>query len=147
MSEQAEFEFQTLEAYQHARPLIDGGARLLLEGGPIRVVIERFKERRSNSANALYWAWMEAMAKHFSKGGMKFDKSDMHDLMRHTFLGYEKRVIGKTALADVLKSTADLDASAFCFYMSQVDAWAAQYKCLLPRPEDNDYSEWQRAVA
>ena len=147
MSESAEFEFQTLAAYKTARQLIDGGAALLLEGGPIRIVMERYREKRSTSANALYWVWLDAMAKHFSKGANKFTKDDMHDLMRHRFLGYEERVIGKTALQPQLKSTADLDTAGMCEYMTKIDAWCADHGCMLPRPEDNDYAEWQKAAA
>ena len=149
MSESAEYEFQTLAAYKTARQLIDGGAALLLEGGPIRIVMERYSPQRSTEAGNLYWLWMGHMAKHFSRKGNKFDKDDMHDLMRHQFLGYETKTIGRTQLSPQLRSTkkGEITTAEMCEYMQKVDAWAADHGCLLPRPEDNDYAVWQKAAA
>jgi len=121
--------------------------RMLLADGPVRVEVENVKERRSTSANALYWQWLTVMAKHFSRKGQVFTKDDMHDLMRHKFLGYEERKVGNTALQPQLKSTADLDTAKMCEYMTKLDAWCADHVCLLPRPEDNDYAQWQKAAA
>jgi len=120
--------------------------RMLLADGPVRVEVENVKERRSTSANALYWQWLTVMAKHFSRKGQVFTKDDMHDLMRHKFLGYEDKTVGKTVIAQQLKSTADLTSSGMCVYMQQIDAWAADHGCLLPRPEDNEYAEWAKAA-
>ena len=143
----AEFEIQTVPAYEHIRTLIDEATRMLLVDGPVRIICERYREKRSTSANALYWQWLTVMAKHFSRKGQSFTKDDMHDLMRHRFLGYEAKTIGKTEIQPQLKSTAELDTAQMCEYMTKIDAWCADHGCLLPRPEDNDYAEWQRAAA
>jgi len=120
--------------------------QMLLKSGPQRITIETIKPHRSLSANALYWTWLNTLAAHFSKGDNKFDKDDMHDLMRHRFLGYEDKTVGKTVIAQQLKSTADLDSGGMFHYMQQIDEWASVHGCLLPRPEDNEYAQWAKAA-
>lgn len=118
-----------------------------LPAGGFKITWEPWKDKRSLNANALYWQWLTIMAEHFSRGGQLFTKDDMHDLMRHQFLGYVDRKIGRTEISQQLASTANLDTSQMHAYMSKIDAWAADHGCLLPRPEDSTYSEWQRAAA
>lgn len=97
---------------------------------------------RSLSQNALYWAWMGEMAVSFTKrtrDGDGWSKDDMHDLMRHKFLGYEDKVIGNTELKPVLKSTSQLDRGEMQHLMEQIDAFAAEHGVLLPHPADSEY--------
>lgn len=63
MTESAEFEFQTLAAFKTARQLIDGGAALLLEGGPIRIVMDRVGAKRSAGQNSLKDIWYREIEK------------------------------------------------------------------------------------
>jgi len=147
MNDGADYIIQTADEYRRIADTIHAFNMALILDGPICIHVERYSPKRSTSANALYWQWLTVMAKHFSKKGQTFTKDDMHDLMRHRFLGYENRVIGKTELKPQLKSSASLSTREMCEYMTKIDAWAADNGCLLPRPEDNDYSEWQRAVA
>lgn len=146
MSEGAVFDIESTASISESLRPIGAALQMLLKSGPQRVTIETIKPHRSLSANALYWAWLDALAKHFSRGGNKFDKDAMHDLMRHKFLGYEDKTVGKTVISQQLKSTADLTSSGMCEYMQQIDAWAADHGCLLPRPEDNEYAEWAKAA-
>ena len=108
---------------------------------------KQYRKKRSNSANNLYWLWLTDMAKFFSTPKTNFEPEDMHDLMRHEFLGYEEVVIGHTVLKPKLKSTADDDTAEFCEYMQQVDHWSIDHGCSLPRPEDNFYSKYKEAQA
>ena len=144
MSE-AIYEADTLEAYETMRPLIDAATRMLLKDGPVVITCDRHREKRSTSANALYWTWLTTLAKHFSRKGNVFTKDDMHDLMRHRFLGYEAKTIGKTEIQPQLKSTAELDTAQMLEFMQKIDSWALDHGCLLPRPEDNEYENYARA--
>jgi hypothetical protein len=129
---------------------IDKLARYLkmsLSSNGFRVTWEEWKDKRSLNANNLYWQWLTIMAEYFSRGGKKFSKDDMHDLMRHQFLGYEDKVIGSTVIAQQLASTADLDTSQMYHYMSKIDAWSADHGCLLPHPADSEYSTYREAAA
>jgi len=113
----------------------------------LRITWEPWRDKRSLNANALYWQWLTVMAEHFSRGGKKFSKEDMHDLMRHQFLGYEDKVIGQTVIGHQLASTAGLDTGQMYHYMKRIDAWAADHGCLLPRPEDCEYERWRKEEA
>lgn len=108
---------------------------------PYVVEVKRMSVKRSLAANALYWKWLTQMAQYFSTPENELTKDDMHDLMRHKFLGYRTVIIGQTEITQ-LKSTADRDSRQFCEYMNEIDMWSADYGCLLPRPEDNEYSIW-----
>jgi len=102
-----------------------------------------FKRRRSNSANGLYFTWMGILAIYFTRETHTFHKDQMHRMMRHLFLGYEGDLkMGRTTIKGDLKSTKGMETLPFCFYMNKVDMWAAERGCLLPRPEDNKYTEY-----
>jgi len=111
----------------------------------LRISWEPWRDRRSLNANALYWQWLTVMAEYFSRKGNKFTKDDMHDLMRHQFLGYEDRAVGSTVISRQLASTSNLDVGQMCHYMTKIDAWAADHRCLLPHPEDSEYSRYREA--
>lgn len=113
----------------------------------LRIIWEEWRDQRSINANNLYWQWLTLMAKHFSKGDNQFTKEDMHDLMRHRFLGYVDRKIGRTEIKQQLASTASLDTAQMYHYMCKVDAWAADHGILLPRPEDAEYAKYREAAA
>lgn len=114
----------------------------------LEVIIRPWKEKRSLDQNSLYWLWLRKMAKHFSKRET-FTDEDMHDLMRHQFLGYEDKQISKTKIVSQLKSTTKLNVKEMSEYMLKVESWAAQNGCLLPRPEDQDhvYNMYREAAA
>lgn len=98
---------------------------------------------RSLSQNGLYWMWMATLAESFnarSKDG-EWSKDDMHDLMRHKFLGYESKVIGKTELKDILRSTTKLLKNEMFHYMTQIDVWATEVGVFLPHPDDSEHAK------
>jgi hypothetical protein len=111
----------------------------------LRIEWEPWKEKRSLSANNLYWQWLTVLAAHFSRGGKAFSKDDMHDLMRHQFLGYVEKTIGSTTLQPLLASTTELNVTQMCHYMTKIDAWSADHGCLLPHPADGEYSKYKEA--
>jgi hypothetical protein len=97
---------------------------------------------RSISQNGLYWMWMADLAMSFnnrSKDGSEWSKDDMHDLMRHKFLGYENKTIGSTELQPLLKSTTKLDKGEMHHYMTQIDVWAQEVGVYLAHPDDSEY--------
>ena len=100
---------------------------------------------RSISQNGLYWMWMGQLAESFNSRSKdaNFSKDDMHDLMRHKFLGYESKTIGKTELKDILRSTTKLLKGEMHHYMTQVDVWASEVGVFLQHPEDSEYMKLQ----
>lgn len=110
-----------------------------------RVEYKAWKDRRSTNANSLYWKWLTLLAEHFSKG-TAYSQDDMHDLMRHKFLGYvDAKKIGNTEIPQQLASTTGLDTGQMHAYMSKIDALAADHGCLLPHPADSAYTEYKEA--
>ena len=114
---------------------------------PQDVTIKPHKSSRSLDQNSLMWIWLTHMAKHFSSKSGTFTQDDMHDLMRHKFLGYDERKIGNTELPPQLKSTTKQNVGEMHHYLSQIDMWAATCGCLLPRPEDSIYDQMCRESA
>jgi len=114
---------------------------------PMQFDWKPYKSSRSLDQNALMWKWLTFMASHFSskKGG--FSKDDMHDLMRHKFLGYVDKTVGKTVIPPQLRSTKDLDVGEMHHYLTNIDMWAASCGCLLPRPEGSVYDQMIREEA
>lgn len=106
------------------------------------IKIEEYDDPRSIPANRLYWTWLKKMSSYFSKKGDKYTPEEMHEIMRHKFLGYEKsKKIGKTTIPAQLKSTAKLKKSEFFYYMEQIDHWCVDHGLLLPKP-DSEYTEF-----
>ena len=110
--------------------------------GPLSVEIKPVSKKRSLSANGLYHMWLKQLADHFSKKAGPYCSDEMHDLMKHQFLGYEDRLIGKTMIGHQLRSTANLDTPEFSEYMSKIEAWAADHGCLVTIPAHSHYAEW-----
>lgn len=101
-------------------------------------------DTRTLSQNALYWQWLGQMATFFTGKGYPLSKEDAHDLMRHEFLGYESKTLGRTEIKPQLRSTTKLDRGEMAQYMTMVDQWAAEKGCLLPKPEDSEYVKYMR---
>lgn len=117
-------------------------------------VIIKERDNRSLNQNALYWMWLGILAAHFTRHGHTkddgdaLDKDDMHDIMRHKFLGYvnESRKIGQTEIEEhKLRSTAKLDKGDMTHYLTQIDQWATEHGCLLPHPADSEYEQLMQA--
>lgn len=126
---------------------------LIGQGKSVSVRVEEYKNPRSLSANALYWIWMNDLAKLFNSKGLRiegeqgerdYDKDDCHDLMRTMFLGMEEKKLSKTVI-NKLKSTRKLNSSEFCNYMERIEEWSIdKLKHNLPNPVDNMYQKYLR---
>ena len=138
-------------------------AKLPVTGDVVyEVVVREFKAKRSLPSNALYWSWLTAMGKYFSGRKINanadcpdmdpeyeitdFNKDDMHDLMRHKFLGYQDRKVGKATIDHQLQTTTGMSVSSMHVYMLQIDIWATEQGCYLPRPDDSDYEKYREAA-
>lgn len=107
---------------------------------------EPYVDPRTRSQNSLYWQWLGEMATYFSEGMQQFDKDDMHDLMRHKFLGYEDRTLGNTTIRDQLRSTTRLKKLEMSEYMHQIEVWAMEHDCRLTVPHQNEYMKYREAA-
>ena len=116
--------------------LVNLFAYLKEEKFPFRLIFKSGKARSINQ-NSLYWKWLAIMAKKYKQD----EPEDMHDLMRHKFLGYEDKRVGKTVISNQLKSTTKLDKGEMFHYMEKINMWAADNSLLLPIPEESEYKE------
>lgn len=110
---------------------------------PIVLQMKQWKPMASRSQQNLYWEWMVVLGKAFNQ-----DKNDMHDLMRHKFLGYEEKVIGDDVIRR-LKSTkaSEIEKPDMAHYMNQIDVWASETMGIyLPVPEMNEYAKYREAM-
>lgn len=94
---------------------------------------------RSINQNDLYWMWIgEIVRQTNEKSEAKFTKEEMHEWLKHEFLGYENKVIGKKKLI-TLCTTTKLTKGEMFYYMQQVDAFAHSHGFKLTIPDDSEY--------
>jgi len=116
------------------------------QGKAISVKWAIIGDKRSLSANSLYWMWLNVIAESFSKRLKKdFSQDDMHYVMRAEFLGTEDIVVGKMVIKNQLKSTKGMESTPFCEYMTKVEVWAINHGIPLPHPPANEYTDYWQA--
>jgi len=104
------------------------------------------KSRRTLDQNAMFWEWMERLSTYFTQAGRTLTKDQAHDLMCHTFLGYEDYTVGETHIRRMKTTTRPkLGVEDFSYFMEQIDAWAADKGCLLPSGADISYERHLKA--
>jgi len=133
------------ETITNCHKYVDESVNRISRGGKaVAVQVVEYKSPRSLSANNLYWMWLTEISNYLIKKGRDADKDDMHDLMRHKFLGYtEPRSVGKTIVERTLKSTSKLKKNEFCYYMEQVEAWAIEIGCNVSYPSDSEFMKYK----
>ena len=106
----------------------------LQEPGKWQISFNIFQQDRSFDQNSAYWMWLTKMAVSFSRRGRPTTKDELHDLMRHKFLGYmPKRKFKSKEPLDIplqLKSTTDLSKLEMSEYMVKVEAWGIENGCM-----------------
>ena len=126
---------------EQLRPAFDAARAGLAEGNAIALEWKAVSNR-SLSQNALFHVWCREMAESFTKRdkkGTAYSEADMKDLMKHQFLGYEGKTVGKTEIAPQLISTKKLSKGAMFQFMEQVLAWSFQVGVMLSQPEDSEF--------
>lgn len=114
-------------------------------GGDLLLEFSRYQDPRTRSQNSLYWMWLNQMAEYYSRPEKPFNKEDMHDLMRHHFLGYTNKTIGNTAINQQLVSTTDLKKAQMSEYMHKIEQWNTDNGLLVKIPADNEYMKYKEA--
>lgn len=83
------------------------------------------KQRRSNPANASYWALLHEIAETLRPNGQVYSADQFHTYYKARFLGVDEVRLPNGDLMRMPKSTADLDVEAFSDYLTKVEADAA----------------------
>ena len=82
------------------------------------------KHRRSNPANARYWALLHECAAKLADG--KYSAEQFHTYYKSRFLGCDDVPMPNGKTLTIPRSTANLDVPEFSEYMDKVEADAAQ---------------------
>jgi len=98
------------------------------------VEIKQYRKNRSKSQNRTLWMWYNTIGEHI---GMTPD--DLHELLKVRILGtVEKEVDGKTLVYP--RSTTKLTTKEFGEFLDGVQMLAVELNCVLPIPDDLQYS-------
>lgn len=114
-----------LRAPEHAHALIAylkaNAGRQAADGRPLAVEVSEYKEKRSSSANARYWALLTEIAENVSIDGKWFDRDVWHEWAKDKFA---PKIEGPSGLLSV--STTQMNTEQFAQYMTQIESYAAR---------------------
>jgi hypothetical protein len=85
---------------------------------PLKLTVEPFRARRSNTANARLWALHQLAAEHT---GMSAE--EMHEIALCRFYGYEEKKIGGIVRQTPIERSSVKDSKAFAAFMEATEAW------------------------
>jgi len=109
------------------------------------VTVKPYVDRRTRAQNNLYWRWLGILARDLSSPVARHTKDDMHDMLRHKYLGYEDVQIGDELVSRLI-STTRLQKQEMSEYMQKVEAWSTDMGVILPVPADNEYAKYREAA-
>lgn len=89
---------------------------------PLVVTVSEYKEKRSNEANARYWAILTEIAENAQISGKYFDRDIWHEFMKQKFAPQSEAPDGTL----IPMSTARMNTEQFARYMTQVEVYATQ---------------------
>lgn len=105
------------------------------------VEIKPYRRNRSQAQNRTMWMWYVVLAEHIG-----CEPEDVHDQMKVTILGVERKVVAGQALI-MPKSTTDLDVEAMGRFMDAIQALADDLEVKLPMPDDLHYAKYGTKAA
>lgn len=85
---------------------------------PLKLTVEPFRARRSNTANARLWA-LHQRAADFT--GMSAE--EMHEIALCRFYGYEEKTVGGIVRQIPIERSSVKDTKAFAQFMEATEAW------------------------
>lgn len=99
-------------------------------GRPLVITVEEKRKKRSLSANALYFKWMQEAGDHLG-----YDKDDMHEACKQACdcPVTEIDIDGETV---AVRSTAKLNDGDFAAYMDRCYRKLSEMGCYLTLPEE-----------
>lgn len=109
-----------------------------MEGKRLAIKISEQKRIRSFNQNAYYWGVViESVMQMFADAGTDIDKEECHDYLKQYVGGLKDVVVDPAgARRSILKSTTKLTTAEWEAYMEKIRAWAAQFDCQIPLPNE-----------
>lgn len=109
----------------HAHALIAylkaNAGRQASAGRPLAVEVSEYKEKRSNDANARYWALLTEIAEQAVVDGKRFSKDAWHQWFRDQYAPKEDSPSGLVAM-----STSAMTKPQFQDYVTRIEVYAVQ---------------------
>ena len=116
---------------------------------PLKVECEPFGN--TLDYKAVFWIWMNAIAKQLTARGHKLTPEEAHDLMCHKFLGYtEGRWLGKTEIRPALVTITypkQLERGEFFHFMQRIEDWCTTIGVRLPAKPSQYEQDREEQVA
>ena len=84
------------------------------------------RHKRTNPANAMYWALLHAISEGVTPSGNQHSADTWHLWAKQKWLGADDVTLPTGKTLTIPHSTANLSVDEFNAYLSQVEAWAAE---------------------
>ncbi|OWK34649.1 recombination protein NinB [Fimbriiglobus ruber] len=109
-----------------------------LPGKRFVITLKEVKRKRSVSQNAYYWGVVIAeITKMFRDHGNYVDGEDVHEFLKLRVAKLSRMIVTPDGeVHKSLGSTTKLSTMEFEVYLERVRAWAAEYGCIIPLPNE-----------
>lgn len=107
-------------------------AGLSIEGKKWELTIEPYRKRRTRSQNALYWAWVDEIARYVSEH-TGYEKEDVHEYFKGRWL--PPKLVELDGVTVNRYTTTGLDTAGMAEYTDKIYRWATtELGLILPLP-------------
>lgn len=110
-----------------------------LEGKDVSLVLQEWKNDRSDNQNRYYWGICIKIISEFTG----YSDEEVHELLKSLFLKKKidvKTSKGVTERHTVVGSTAKLNTAEFEEYLAKIRQWGSEeLNCYIPEPNEADY--------
>ena len=128
-----------------ARSLFDEGLRLMAREKEVAVVIEIKPEKKYRSVfqNSYYWGIVIPIVVNlFNENGNNVDADQVHEFLKAEVGKLnQKLILPDGEIKDVTISSAKLKTMEFEDYLAKIRAWAAEWGCIVPMPNEGGVDE------
>lgn len=105
----------------------------LENAGKLEITVTKYRQKRSEQANRLYFAWLTLLEEETGQ-----DKDDFHDFFKKKLLTRIVDLSGK--IEKVVGSTAKMDSLEFYDYMERVQQISMEFfNIILPNPYEEEW--------
>jgi hypothetical protein len=114
------------------------GAVSRLPGKRFIITLKEQKRKRSVNQNAYYWGVVvAAITQMFRDAGNYVDGEDVHEFLKLRVAKLSRMIVTPDGeVHKSLGSTTKLSTMEFEVYLERVRAWAAEYGCIIPLPNE-----------
>ena len=114
-----------------------------LDGKFAKITIEERKKNRSLSQNSYYWGVVIPLIVNlFNENGNNVDADQVHEFLKAEVGKLnQKLILPDGEIKNVAGSSAKLKTMEFEDYLAKIRAWAAEWGCIVPMPNEGGGDE------